>query len=68
MKSLLTLKNKGMKFALIEMKIALVNILRTYEIHPSKNTPKSLRTIEGIVRQPRDGIPVIFKKINKKSN
>ena len=62
---LIILKNKGMKFALVEMKIALVNMLRNYEIHPSKNMPTSLRTIEGIVRQPRDGIPVIFKKIEQ---
>lgn len=51
-----------MKFALVEMKIALVNILKNYEMHPSPNTPTKLRLIEGIVRQPRDGIPILFKK------
>lgn len=53
-----------MKFALVEMKLALVNLLKNYELFPSKNTPKVLETIEGIVRQPKNGIPLTFKKRN----
>lgn len=52
----------GMKFALVEMKIALVNILRNYEMHPTNNTPKELRITESIIRQPRDGVAIMFKK------
>jgi hypothetical protein len=51
-----------MKFAIVEMKLALVNLLRSYELHPSKNTPKELSFVEGIVRQPKDGVPLSFKK------
>ena len=53
-----------MKFALIEMKLALVKILQNFEILPSSNTPKQLDIVEGIVRQPVGGIPVILKKRN----
>lgn len=51
-----------MKFALIEMKIALVKMLLKFEIIPGKNTPEKLDFVEGIVRQPKNGINVIFKK------
>jgi hypothetical protein len=53
-----------MKFAIVEMKLALVNLMRNFELFPSENTPKTLETIEGIVRQPKNGIPLIFKKRN----
>jgi hypothetical protein len=39
-----------MKFAMIEMKIALVNILKNFEIHPSVNTPKTLKVVEAVVK------------------
>jgi hypothetical protein len=51
-----------MKFALVEMKLALVNLLRNFEILPSPNTPKTLELVEGIVRSPKNGVPVMFKK------
>jgi len=54
----------GMKFAIVEMKLALVNLMRNFELFPSENTPKTLEFIEGIVRQPKNGIPLIFKKRN----
>lgn len=52
----------GMKFALVEMKLALVNILLDYEIHPTENTPKKLEIVETIVRTPKNGVQVLFKK------
>lgn len=51
-----------MKFALIELKIALVKLLQKYEIHPTENTPEKLDFLEGAVRQPKNGINVSFKK------
>ena len=51
-----------MKFALVEIKIALVNILRQFQVLPSANTPEKLEFIEGIVRSPKHGIKVQFKK------
>ena len=51
-----------MKFALLELKIALVDLLLNFDILPSKNTPKKLEFVEGTVRVPRNGINVILKK------
>ena len=52
----------GMKFAILELKIALCKLLTTYEIQPTENTPKKLDFNEGIVRTPKNGINVIFHK------
>jgi len=38
--------------------------MRNFEILPSPKTPKVLELIEGIVRSPKHGVPVIFKKRN----
>lgn len=54
----------GMKFALVEMKLALVNLLLNFEILPSENTPKKLELIEGIVRSPKHGVPLKLKTRN----
>ena len=51
-----------MKFALIELKIALVKLLKNFEVHPGPNTPNKLEYDEGSVRVPKDGINAIFKK------
>lgn len=51
-----------MKFALIELKLVLVKILRTYEMLPTLNTPDRLDYIEGFVRLPSKPISVIFQK------
>lgn len=51
----------GMKFALLEMKLAIVNLLINFEILPSANTPMKLELIEGLVRSPKNGVPVLFK-------
>lgn len=52
----------GMKFALIEMKIALIKILQKYEITKGPNTPESFNYIEGFVRLPDRPINVILKE------
>lgn len=51
----------GMKFAIVEMKLALVKLLLKFEFHPTKNTPVNLKTIEGIVTQPQE-FSILFKK------
>jgi len=51
-----------MKFAILELKIALCKLLTTYEIKPTENTPDHLDYNEGIVRTPKDGVHVVFKK------
>lgn len=52
----------GMKFALQELKFALIKIVRKYEILPGPNTPTVLEIQEGAVRTPKNGVSVIFKK------
>jgi len=56
--------NKGLKFAMIEIKFALFKLLRTFEILPSKNTPECLEFVEGTVRVPINGINVQLKRRN----
>lgn len=53
-----------MKFALFEMKLALVNIIKNFEINKTVNTPKTLDFIEGVVRSPASDIFISFKKRN----
>jgi hypothetical protein len=53
-----------MKFALIELKMALVKLLLNYEIKPTENMPNDLEFREGVVRIPKEGVHVIFKKRN----
>jgi cytochrome P450 len=55
----------GMKFALMELKMALVKLIVNYEILPSKNTPESLKFRESPIRQAVNGVSVILKKRNK---
>ena len=50
----------GMKFAIIELKMALVKLLTNYEIKPGAGLPDRLEYHEGIVRTPKDGINVVF--------
>ena len=51
-----------MKFALVELKLALVKILKAYEMLPTPSTPDQLDYIEGFVRLPNKPISVVFKK------
>lgn len=52
----------GMKFAILEIKLALVRILMRYEILPSKHTPEKLEFIEGVIRKPKGGMNVLLKE------
>jgi hypothetical protein len=51
-----------MKFAMIELKLSLIKILKAYELLPTQNIPDKLDYIEGFVRLPNKPISVIFKK------
>jgi hypothetical protein len=54
---------KGMRFALLEMKLALVKILIKYNVRPTANTPTKLDIwTEGTVRRPKQKIPIILEK------
>lgn len=52
----------GMKFALLELKIALCKLLINFELLPSENFPTELEIIETIVRRPKNGLEISFKK------
>ena len=49
-----------MKFALIEMKLALVKLLLNFEILPSNDS--KMEYLDGIVRTPKNGVNVILRK------
>ena len=52
-----------MKFAYMEVKMALVKLLTTFEILPSPHTPHFLEFSEGIVRTPKNNqINIMLKK------
>jgi hypothetical protein len=53
-----------MKFALIELKMAIVKLLLNYEIKKGPHFPHDLDFREGIVRIPKQEINVIYKKRN----
>ena len=54
---------KGMKFALLEIKLALTKLLMKYDVLPSPNMPKKLAFEEGLaIRRAKGGIPVIFRQ------
>ena len=51
-----------MKFALVELKIGLVKLVKNFEIFAGPNTPEKLDFDEGSVRVPKNGINAIFTK------
>nr|QVK45581.1 cytochrome P450 [Brachionus paranguensis] len=56
----------GMRYALMEMKMALAKILFNFNIVPTENTPKRLVNFtEGTVRRPKDVIKVKLVKRKK---
>nr|UOU03269.1 cytochrome P450 3045C5-2 [Brachionus rubens] len=52
----------GMKFAMIELKIALCKFMLKYEILPLDESEKNLELVETVVRVPKSGVKVSFKK------
>nr|ATW72305.1 cytochrome p450 CYP3045C14 [Brachionus calyciflorus] len=55
----------GMKFALKELKIALVNLILNFEFYPGdKGDIKDLKISESPIRQPVNGVKVFLKKRN----
>ena len=51
-----------MKFALTELKLALIKVMQSFEVHCGPNTPDQIEFIEGFVRSPKQPIKIIFKK------
>ena len=52
----------GIKFALIELKIALVKLVLNFEFFPcEKNGSNKLEIEEGVVRYPKHGVKVLLK-------
>ena len=55
-----------MRFALLEIKMSLVQILRKYNVRPGIKTPEALSFIEGFsVRRPKGGVSVLFEERKK---
>ncbi|RNA25033.1 cytochrome p450 -like protein, partial [Brachionus plicatilis] len=52
----------GMKFALLELKIALCKLLINFELLPTESFPIELEIIETIVRRPKNGLKIFLKK------
>lgn len=52
----------GMKFALIELKMAICKILINFIVEPGKDFPYQLEIIEGVVRSPKSDINVVMKE------
>ncbi len=56
------LKLKGMRFALLEIKLTLAKLLKMYNIVPSENTQRQFTFKEGIAfRRPAQPVHVAFK-------
>jgi hypothetical protein len=53
-----------MKFALVELKVALTKIISQYEVIPTERTPMKLDFAEGTLRSPKNGVYVSFRKRN----
>lgn len=51
-----------MRFALLEIKLTLVKILKKFDVLPGKNFSSELEIKEGVTRRPRNGISVMFRK------
>nr|AHL88984.1 cytochrome p450 3045C1 [Brachionus koreanus] len=52
----------GMKFAMLELKIALCKLLLNVEFFPSSNTPKNLELTEIFVRRPKSAFEILIKR------
>lgn len=54
----------GIKFALMELKMALIKIFRRFEARTTENTVKELDFIEGVIGILTHEVNVIFRKRN----
>ena len=53
----------GMKFALLEIKLTLVKVLKNYNINSSSTTPKKMEIAEGFgIRTAKYGTSVVVTK------
>lgn len=53
----------GMKFALMEIKLTLIQLLKAYNVNATDRTPDLLEFDEGfLARRPKQSIPVIITK------
>lgn len=52
----------GMRFALLELKLTLAKLLLIYDVVATENTEKHMQYEEGIVRRPKNGVKVLFRK------
>ena len=52
----------GMRFALLELKLTLIKLLLRYDVIATENTEKLIEFEEGIVRRPKNGVKVLFRK------
>ena len=52
----------GMKFAMTEMKMSLLKMLRKFEIVSTEGTPREYKYQEGIVRSMIDPVNVILRR------
>ena len=53
---------QGMKFALLEMKLALIRLLKDYDVIKTNEEPLKVMEMVDSVRQPVDGLKCAFKK------
>ena len=52
-----------MKFSLLEIKLALIKLLKNYNVNPCSQTPDHIEFVEGfLARRPKNGIPVLVTK------
>lgn len=56
------IQQKGMRFALLEMKLILAKILLKYDVRATANTCSSLSYTEGTVRRPKNKIIIKLEK------
>jgi hypothetical protein len=56
------LKISGIRFALLEIKLTLARLLKSFDITAPKTGLKELSCIEGLVRRPASGVKVVLKK------
>jgi hypothetical protein len=56
-----------MRFALIELKICICNLIQNFEIKPNRNTPEKLELIENFLRLPKNGVNVTLERRKNKT-